>query len=131
LIQFDKEAKSSAREVNEARKIDLTNEATIFKMWSQLRKGVKKMETVGIRELKTNLSRYLSKVKSGKKIIITDRKKEVAVIVPISGETEEEKLIQLMQKGIVLWSGGKPKGIASPIVSKGKEASLAVLEGRR
>ena len=89
------------------------------------------METVGIRELKNNLSRYLSKVRSGEKIVITDRKKEVAVILPINYATEEERLIQLMQKGIALWSGGKPKGIPSPIVSKGKEASLAVLEGRR
>jgi len=40
------------------------------------------METVGIRELKKDLSNYLRKVKAGDKIIITDRKKEIAFIVP-------------------------------------------------
>jgi len=33
------------------------------------------METVGIRELKRNLSAYLRSVKDGKKVVITDRKK--------------------------------------------------------
>jgi len=33
------------------------------------------METVGIRELKKDLSSYLRKVKAGDKIIITERKK--------------------------------------------------------
>ena len=40
------------------------------------------METVGIRELKRNLSEYLRSVKAGKKGVITDRKKEITVIVP-------------------------------------------------
>ncbi len=42
------------------------------------------METVGIREFKRNLSQYLRSVKAGKKVVITDRKKEIAVIVPFS-----------------------------------------------
>ena len=89
------------------------------------------MQTVGIRELKANLSRYLSRVKSGEKIIITERKKEVAIIAPFGKETDEEKLVQLIQRGIVHWSGGKPTGGPSRIVSKGKKVSEAVLEGRR
>ena len=40
------------------------------------------METVGIRELKRNLSEYLRSVKAVKKVVITDRKKEITVIVP-------------------------------------------------
>ena len=41
------------------------------------------METIGIRELKENLSRYMKKVKTGEKIVVTDRKKEIAVIMPL------------------------------------------------
>jgi len=89
------------------------------------------METVGVRELKENLSRYLRKVKSGESIIITDRKKEVAVLVPHGGERVEDKIMQLVQRGIVHWTGGKPKGLKKPVTSKGKPVSKAVLEDRR
>ena len=89
------------------------------------------METVGIRELKANLSHYIRKVKSGEKIIITDRKKEVAVILPQGQESEYEELLQLIQRGLAHWSGGKPTGMPSRVKSKGKSVSSAVLEGRR
>jgi len=87
--------------------------------------------TVGIRELKTNLSRYLARVKSGERIIVTDRKKEVAIIAPCGKETDEEMALQLIQRGIAHWSGRKPKGMPSRIASRGKNVSDAVLEGRR
>ena len=50
------------------------------------------MEIVGIRELKRNLSEYLRSVKAGKKVIITDRKKEIAVIVPFSKVDDQGKI---------------------------------------
>lgn len=89
------------------------------------------MLTVGIRELKANLSRYLSKVKEGQRIVVTDRKKQVAIISPFDKESDEEKLLNLIQRGIADWSGGKPVGLKTKIVSKGKKVSDAVLEGRR
>jgi len=89
------------------------------------------METVGIRELKANLSHYLRKVKSGEKIIITDRKKEVAVILPQGKESADERLLQLIQRGLAHWSGGKPTGMPSRVQSKGRSVSEAVLEDRR
>ncbi len=89
------------------------------------------METVGIRKLKKDLSSYLRKVKAGDKIIITDRKKEIAFIVPCKIENTELKLLQLIQRGVVQWSGGKPSGLSSRINLKGKSVSDAVLEGRR
>ena len=89
------------------------------------------MERVGIRELKENLSKYLKSVKSGDKIIVTDRKKEVAIIVPFGTETDEEKILQLTQRGIAYWTGTKPMGIRSRIESRGRSVSEAVLEDRR
>jgi len=91
----------------------------------------KDMETVGIRELKENLSKYLRSVKSGDKIIVTDRKKEVAIIVPFGAETDEEKILQLTQRGITHWNGTNPIGMRSRIKSRGKSVSEAVLEDRR
>ena len=52
------------------------------------------MKTVGIRELKRNLSQYLRSVKDGKKVVITDRKKEIAVIVPFRKVDSQGKILQ-------------------------------------
>ena len=89
------------------------------------------MESVGVRELKAQLSRYLRKVKSGERIIVTDRKEKVAVISPLGKETDEDKILALIQRGAVYWSGGRPRGMSSRIASKGKKVSDVVLEERR
>ena len=89
------------------------------------------MEIVGIRELKRNLSEYLRSVKAGKKVIITDRKKEIAVIVPFSKVDDQGKILQLVREGAADWSGDKPRGMSARIRSKGKTVSEAVVEDRR
>lgn len=90
------------------------------------------METIGIRILKENLSRYMKQVKSGETIIVTDRRKEIAVIMPFEKATnKEEKILQLIQRGMAFWSGGKPCGMRSRIASRGKSVSDAVIEDRR
>jgi len=89
------------------------------------------METIGIRELKENLSRYMKRVKTGERIIVTDRKKEIAVIIPFEKNDKEEKINQLIQRGMACWSGGKPKGLPTRVVSAGNSVSDAVIEDRR
>ena len=89
------------------------------------------METVGIRELKRNLSAYLRSVKAGKKVVITDRKKEIAVIVPFREADGQKKIFQLVREGFADWSGEKPHGMFARIKSKGKSVSAAVVEDRR
>ena len=90
------------------------------------------MEKVGIRELKENMSRCLKKVKAGESIIVTDRKKEIAVISPIANsKSDVERIFQLIQKGEAAWSGGKPEGMPQRVVIKGKSVSSAVVEDRR
>jgi prevent-host-death family protein len=89
------------------------------------------METIGIRELKENLGRYMKMVRTGEKIVITDRKKEIAVIMPLGKKDKEEKIYQLIQRGVVFWRGGKPAGMPVRINSKGKRVSDAVIEDRR
>lgn len=89
------------------------------------------MVTVGVRELKANLSRYLKMVRSGEKIIITDRKREVAVIAPCGIQADEEKVFQMIQRGLAQWSGGRPSGMPTRVVSKGKSVAEAVIEDRR
>ena len=62
--------------------------------------------TVGIRELKTNLSKYLRRVKAGATLIITERGKPIGRIVP-EGLSQEERLETLVASGLVLQLGAK------------------------
>lgn len=64
------------------------------------------MAEVGIRELKNALSRYLQRVRHGESIVVTDRGKPVARIVP--AELPED-IATLIREGRVTWSGGRFK----------------------
>ncbi|HEY3290256.1 MAG TPA: type II toxin-antitoxin system prevent-host-death family antitoxin [Anaerolineae bacterium] len=60
--------------------------------------------SVGVRELKTHLSKYLREVKLGKTIVITDHGKPVGRLGP--AETSiRERLEALREAGIITWSG--------------------------
>ncbi|MEK6743794.1 MAG: type II toxin-antitoxin system prevent-host-death family antitoxin [Nitrospirota bacterium] len=61
------------------------------------------MKTAAVSELKALLSKYLSKVKAGEEVIVTDRGKPVAKIVPIlSAEMEiAPHLLILERAGLV------------------------------
>ena len=60
----------------------------------------------GIRELKSNLSAYLRKVKAGETVVITEHGKPIGRIVPIT-EPAEERIQYLAQAGLVAWNGNK------------------------
>ncbi len=85
---------------------------------------------MGVRELKTNLSRVLRRVGKGEAITVTDRDRPVAMLVPLRTMDVEERLRHLARAGLVSWSGGKPRGSARPIVVRGKPVSESVLEDR-
>ena len=56
-------------------------------------------EEVGVRELKNQLSRYLHRVSDGQELIVTDRGRPVAKLVPIDESTDA--LADLIERGIV------------------------------
>ena len=85
------------------------------------------MITVGIRELKNNLSYYLRGVKKGRPVTITERGQSVAILMP--AETSADA--SLAGKGIGTWKGGKPKGGSRSAVVKGKPVSQIVVDERR
>ena len=58
----------------------------------------------GVRQLKTNLSAYLSQVKAGGIVLITEHGRPIGRIVPVV-ESITERLEQLDQAGIIAWSG--------------------------
>jgi prevent-host-death family protein len=94
-------------------------------------------KAVGIRELKTHLSRYVKKVKDGDEILVSERGRIIARIVPIEAPSEGARLQNLLLK---LSAEGK---IILPRIYKkaarlgrrkkvrGTPFSDAILEGRR
>ena len=89
------------------------------------------MITVGVRELKNNLSHYLRDVKRGRPIAITERGHSVAILIPAESHSDAQLVRELSRKGIGSWKGGKPKGASRPVTVKGKPISRIVLEERR
>jgi prevent-host-death family protein len=90
------------------------------------------MDTVGIRELKGNLSRHLRRVQAGTRLVVTDRGRAIASIQPIEVQPGVEWALALVAAGKAQWSGGKPEGGVPPVaIRKGKSVSDAVIEDRR
>jgi len=85
---------------------------------------------VAIRELKSNLSRVLSRAQAGEVIEVTSHNKPIARIVGIPPNTEEG-LLSLIASGSLSWSGRKPQ-LATPLrlVGNGMPLSQMVLEDR-
>jgi prevent-host-death family protein len=70
------------------------------------------MKTTAISELKAHLSDYLDQVKAGSEVLITDRGKPVAKMVPVSGKSRPRLALSRMEKkGMIRLGTGKlPKG---------------------
>lgn len=88
------------------------------------------MKKVGIRELKTHLSGYIEKVKSGERLIVSERAKPVACIIPFDTQ-ELQPIWSLVENHSLHWDGTKPKGLKGKIKLKGiKLTSQYVAEDR-
>lgn len=92
------------------------------------------MITAGIREVKNNLSRYLTQVKAGEEVVITDRGLPVARIVKENQRNEgiRSALLPLIRNGVITLPGRRiNKGNLKTIKSHGKLISEMVIEDRR
>lgn len=67
------------------------------------------METTAISKLKASLSEYLSKVKAGEKVLVTERGKPIAKIIPLERDASEisAHLLTLERAGLVNIGAGK------------------------
>lgn len=76
------------------------------------------MGSAGIAELKAKLSEYLSRVKAGEEVLVTDRGKPVARLVPVEegagpgdGAEQRARLRAMERAGLLrLGSGRLPEG---------------------
>ncbi len=60
--------------------------------------------------VKSGLSRYLKRVRSGVRVIVTERGRAIATIGPVDLPADVEWAQALVMSGRARWSGGKPTG---------------------
>ncbi|HXC30915.1 MAG TPA: type II toxin-antitoxin system prevent-host-death family antitoxin [Verrucomicrobiae bacterium] len=92
------------------------------------------MRTVGSRELKNRLGAYLKLVGKGETLVVTDRGKPVARIVPADSAQVESKTLDQVLKEMEarghLRLGTRPFKRFKPVRTKGKPASQMIIEDR-
>src|SRR5207244_2624368 len=94
------------------------------------------MPSINVRDLKNRLSAHLRRLQEdGGTITVTRRGKPVAVITPAEPPESDarRRMWQLVEEGVVNWSGGKPKSMREPGVKlrgSGPTAAEIVIQGR-
>lgn len=92
------------------------------------------MVTAGIKELKNQLSRYLSMVRDGEEVLITDRGKAIARIICEQTRRRSIKMAlrPLAQEGVLsLPTQAIERDMPYPVRLGGKSVSEMVTEDRR
>jgi prevent-host-death family protein len=93
------------------------------------------MISVGVRQLKNGLTRYLRLVEKGESLLVTNRNRTVAVLKKPdrrSAKSLEEKIGALVAEGRLLAATDpRPLKPFNPIPVKGTPVSKMVIEDRR
>lgn len=82
---------------------------------------------VGVRELRNNLSRYLDRVRDGEELLVTDRGRAIARVLPVRNERVLDRLIA---EGVVVPAHRPKRRAGKPIKAKGTVSDL-VADQRR
>ena len=82
---------------------------------------------VGVRELRNNLSRYLDRVRDGEEVVVTERGRAIARVLPVGAERALDRLIN---EGVVTPARRPKRRAAPPMVTKGPVSDL-VADQRR
>lgn len=94
-----------------------------------------KASSIGIRQLKAQLSQQLRRVQAGETVHVTDRGRVIATINPVPDATDPPAVQwarEMVAAGRASWSGGKPRGSNPPVKRRGSLlVSDAVIEDRR
>lgn len=88
--------------------------------------------TVGSRELKTRLGRYLGRVRRGETLVITDRNEPIAELRPldIGADPTTRRLRKLAAEGTVTLASRASLDPLVPVRTHGRSASAAVSADR-
>lgn len=89
--------------------------------------------SVGIREAKAHLSRYLKLVQKGEEVVITDHGRPVGKIVPMASRdlALKERIDRLVERGIMEPLSGEHLATLPPPIPVPKGAAQAVLQEDR
>ncbi len=82
---------------------------------------------IGVRELRNNLSRYLDRVRDGEEVVVTDRGRAIARVLPVE---RERVLDRLIAEGVVTPAQRPKRRARQPIKAKGTVSDL-VADQRR
>lgn len=90
------------------------------------------MTTAGVAELKAHLSQYLDRVRAGEEVLVTDRGRPVARLVPAI-PTMDDHLADLERRGLVRrGTGTLPDGFFDePLPESSRSLTEALIEERR
>ncbi len=89
------------------------------------------MTTVGIKDLKIHLGRYVTRAAGGETIVVTERGSPVAILAPLSEDLAAVEILK--RSGRIRGSGAKPLGLRVKGQRKKRrdpDLSGAVIEGR-
>ncbi len=92
------------------------------------------MKTASISQTKNQLSALIDHVRQGQTIVITDRDRPVAKLVPASAENGDEAagaLVNPERKGIVRRGNCEHRKLAAPLKLRAKASALAALLDHR
>ena len=89
------------------------------------------MQSVGVRDLKNRLSHHLKRVRAGARLVVTERGRPIATLIPVEEKADLAWAHKMVAEGRAHWNGGKPTGAKNPPRLKGSPMSDAVLEDRR
>lgn len=89
------------------------------------------MASVGVKQLRDHLTRYLRRARKGEEVVITDRGEPVAELIPLPPSAVAARAWALVRQGRARWSGGKPRGAARAPKPRGGSVADAVIEDRR
>lgn len=66
------------------------------------------MKSAAVSQLKASLSEYLSIVKGGEEILVTERGKPIARVVPVEGKAKEDaRRMELARRGVIRLGRGR------------------------
>jgi prevent-host-death family protein len=89
-------------------------------------------ETVGVRELRQNLSRYLERVKAGEGLVVTERGRVVARLIPAGANAD--RYAALAQRFAATIPVGRLEDVAARLQAPGAPAGTTdayLAESRR
>lgn len=93
------------------------------------------MSTVGVRELKNRLTRYLRQTKQGQEVVVTERGKPIALLTPIRSAKPsaslEARLAQLAAQGLLTCPTRRPLKRIRSIKVSGPPLSRLISADRR